>query len=209
MWCVENIGLKWESTFLEDFIPCSLFFDLKLIRFYPICLKKSVVSCRTACSDLNIVALSKFKCYSFVHLPMSFKMSSHNSHFYFCSAKTSVTLCSFIAIISIITPLMMMMMMMMNSLCGMVDWQKGFSLIYNWDHCQRLSLSRISNMLWAGFKSAQNLSSALVEWSCAVVITITPLHIIISIITALNITTIFIIGTNHCIKFLALVGLFS
>ena len=35
-------------------------------------------------------------------------------------------------------------------------------------------ISRISDMPRAGFEPAQNLSSGLVEWSCAVVITATP-----------------------------------
>ena len=35
--------------------------------------------------------------------------------------------------------------------CDMVDQRKLFSLISSWHHCQRYSLSRISNMLRAGF----------------------------------------------------------
>ena len=38
------------------------------------------------------------------------------------------------------------MMMMMNSFCGMVDQREVFSLISSWDHCQRSSPSRISDM---------------------------------------------------------------
>ena len=57
---------------------------------------------------------------------------------------------------------------------GMVDQQNAFSLNSSWDHCQRSTSSQISNMLWAGFESMQNLSSGFVEWSCAVVITNTP-----------------------------------
>ena len=49
-----------------------------------------------------------------------------------------------------------------------------FSLIFSWDHCRRSSPSRISDTRRAGFEHAQNLSSELVEWSCAVVITTTP-----------------------------------
>ena len=72
-------------------------------------------------------------------------------------------------------PLMMMMMMiMMNCFCGMVDWRKMFSLISSQDHCQRYSPSRISDTTRAGFEPAQNLSSGLAEWSCAVVITTAP-----------------------------------
>ena len=52
-----------------------------------------------------------------------------------------------------------LMMMMVNCFCGMVDRQKVFSLISNWDHCQRSSPSRISDTLRAGFEPAQNLSS--------------------------------------------------
>ena len=62
-------------------------------------------------------------------------------------------------------------LMMMNCFCSMVDRRKAFSLISSRDHCQRSSPSRISD---TGFELAQNLSSGLVEWSCAVVITITP-----------------------------------
>ena len=54
-----------------------------------------------------------------------------------------------------------------------VDRRKAFSLISSQDHCQRSSSLRISDTLQAGFKPAQNLSSGLVEWSCAVVITTT------------------------------------
>ena len=68
----------------------------------------------------------------------------------------------------------MKMMMMMNCFCGMVNQRKVFSLISSWDHCQRSSPSRISDTPQAGFEPAQNLSSGLVEWSCAVVITTTP-----------------------------------
>ena len=64
--------------------------------------------------------------------------------------------------------------MMMNCFCGMVDRRKAFSLISSRDHCQRSSPSRISDTPRAGFEPAQNLSSGLVESSCAVVITTTP-----------------------------------
>ena len=59
-------------------------------------------------------------------------------------------------------------------ICGMADRRKAFSLISSRDHCQRSSPSRISDTPRAGFERAQSLSSALVEWSCAVVITTTP-----------------------------------
>ena len=68
----------------------------------------------------------------------------------------------------------MMMMMMMNCFCGMVDRRKAFSLISSRDHCQRSSPSRISDTSQAGFEPAQNLSSGLAEWSCAVEICSTP-----------------------------------
>ena len=68
----------------------------------------------------------------------------------------------------------LMMMMMMNCFCGMVGRRKAFSLISSRDHCQWSSPSRISDMSRAGFEPAQNLSSGLIEWSCAVVITTTP-----------------------------------
>ena len=74
-----------------------------------------------------------------------------------------------------------LMMMMMNCFCGMVDRRKALSLISSRDHCQRSSPSRISDKPRAGFEPAQNLSSDLVEWSCAVVITTTPRRHVISV----------------------------
>ena len=65
-------------------------------------------------------------------------------------------------------------MMMMNCFYGMVDRRWTFSLIYSRNHCQRSSPLRISNMLWTGFETVQNLSSGFDEWSYAVVITTTP-----------------------------------
>ena len=56
----------------------------------------------------------------------------------------------------------------MNCFCGMVDQWKAFNLIFSWDHCQRSSPLQISDIPQTAFKPAQNLSSALVEWSCAV-----------------------------------------
>ena len=47
--------------------------------------------------------------------------------------------------------------------CGMVYRQKILSRISSWDHCQRSSPSRISDMPRAGFEPSQNLSSGLVE----------------------------------------------
>ena len=58
--------------------------------------------------------------------------------------------------------------------CSMVDRRKVFSLISSRDHYERSSPSRISDTSRAGFEPAQNLSSGLVKWSCAVVITTTP-----------------------------------
>ena len=69
--------------------------------------------------------------------------------------------------------MMIMMIMMMNCFCGMVGRWKAFSLISSRDHYQRSSPSRISDTPRAGFEPPQNLSSGLVEWSCAVVITTT------------------------------------
>ena len=68
-----------------------------------------------------------------------------------------------------------LLMMMMNCFCDMVDRRKVFSLISSRDHCQRSSPSWISDTPRAGFEPAQNLSSGLVEWNCAVVIPTTPL----------------------------------
>ena len=75
------------------------------------------------------------------------------------------------------------MMMMMNCFCGVVDRRKEFSLISSRDHCLRFWPSRISDTPGAGFEPAQNLSSGLVVWSCAVVIIITPRRHVITITT--------------------------
>ena len=69
-------------------------------------------------------------------------------------------------------------MMMMNCFCGMVDWQKAFSLTFSRDHCQRSSPLWISDKPQAGFEPAHNLISGFVEWSCAVVITTAPQRIL-------------------------------
>ena len=63
-----------------------------------------------------------------------------------------------------------LIMMMMNCFCGMVDRRKAFTLISSQDHCQRSSPLWISDTPQAGFEPAQNLSSGLVEWSCAVIL---------------------------------------
>ena len=66
------------------------------------------------------------------------------------------------------TMMVMMMMIMIYCFCGMVYRRKTFSLMILrisdiQNHCQRFSLSRISDMLRAGFHPAQNLSSGLAE----------------------------------------------
>ena len=70
----------------------------------------------------------------------------------------------------------LLLMTMMNCFCVMVDRRNSFSPISSQDHCQRSSPSQISDTRWAGFELAQNLSSGLVEWSCAVMITTAPWH---------------------------------
>ena len=52
--------------------------------------------------------------------------------------------------------------------------ERCLRLISSRDHCQRFSLSQISNTPRAGFEPAQNLNSDFVQWSCPVVITTTP-----------------------------------
>ena len=59
---------------------------------------------------------------------------------------------------------------------GMVDRRKMFSLISSRDLCQRSSPLRISDTTRAGFEPAENLSLGFVKWSCALVITTTPLR---------------------------------
>ena len=83
-------------------------------------------------------------------------------------------------------------MMMINCFCGMVDWRMAFSLISSQDHCQRYSPSRISNMQRAGSEPPQKLSSGLVEWSCAVVITTAPQRHVNLVIRILSKKTFFI-----------------
>ena len=61
--------------------------------------------------------------------------------------------------------------------CGMVDRRKKFSLISSPDQCQMSSPSQVSDMPRAELEPAQNLSSRIVEWSCAVAVTSTPRHL--------------------------------
>ena len=64
-------------------------------------------------------------------------------------------------------------LMILNCFCGMADQPKAFSLISGQEYCQRSSTLRIYDNRRAGFELALNLSSGLVEWSSAVVITTT------------------------------------
>ena len=48
--------------------------------------------------------------------------------------------------------------MMMDCFCGMVDRCQAFSLISNWNHCQRSSSLQISGIPLAGFKPEIRLS---------------------------------------------------
>ena len=71
--------------------------------------------------------------------------------------------------------------MMMTCFCDMVSQWKIFSLISSRDYCKRSSPSQIFDTSQVGFAPAQNLSSGLVKWSCAVVATATPrLHAVIA-----------------------------
>ena len=63
---------------------------------------------------------------------------------------------------------------MMKCFCGIVDRRQAFSLIFSRDHCQRSSPSRIFDTPSAEFEPGQNLSSGVVDWSCAVVVTTIP-----------------------------------
>ena len=89
------------------------------------------------------------------------------------------------------------MMMMMNCFCGMVDWRKAFSPTSSRDDCQRSSPSRVSYTQQAGVEPAQNLSSGLVEWSCAVATTTTPRLSIDYIFTILD---YLLTNTFHMLK---------
>ena len=57
--------------------------------------------------------------------------------------------------------------------------RKAYSLISSRDHCQRSLSSLICGIPRAGFEPTQNLSSGLVEWSWAVVITTMLLKLVI------------------------------
>ena len=88
--------------------------------------------------------------------------------------------------------MMMKMMMMMNSFCGIVDRRKVFRLISSRDQFQRSSPSRISDTPRAEFEPAQNLSSGLVEWGCAVVITTTPRSYYLSLVITYHLSLLVI-----------------
>lgn len=61
--------------------------------------------------------------------------------------------------------MMIMMTVVMNYFWRMVDQQKAITL-----YCQIFSTLQISDMWWAGFEPAQNLSSELLEWNWMIVI---------------------------------------
>ena len=105
--------------------------------------------------------------------------------------------------------MLMIMMMMMNCYCGMVDRRKAFSLISSRDHCQRSSPSRISDTPRAGFEPAQNLSSDLVEWSCAAVITTTPRRhsLFLNLFLTLATLTFLFLNLSQVLFFIFLLGL--
>lgn len=65
-----------------------------------------------------------------------------------------------------------------NCSCGITDWQKAFRLT-----------SRFSNIPWAGYEPAQDLSLGFVEWICAEVIITTPQRH--------KLLTLWVISTNH------------
>ena len=105
--------------------------------------------------------------------------------------------------------MMMMMMMMKNCYCGMVDRRKVFSLISSRDHCQRSSTSQISDTPRAGFEPAQNLSSDLVEWSCAAVITTTPRRhsLFLNLFLTVATLTFLFLNLSQALFFIFLLGL--
>ena len=96
-------------------------------------------------------------------------------------------------------------MMMINCFCVMFDRRKAFTLISSRDHCQRSSPSRISDTPRAGFEPVQNLSSGLVEWNCAVVITATPLHKVLLSVMFFQTTLEFLITYSRDFKCLCLI----
>ena len=97
--------------------------------------------------------------------------------------------------------MVVMKMMMINCFCGMVDQWNGLSLISSRDHCQKSSPSRISDTPRARFETTQNLSSGLVKWSCAVVITNTQRrHKILALWISPNIL-INVVGWIQCQRF--------
>ena len=63
----------------------------------------------------------------------------------------------------------------LNRFYGMVNQRGALSIISRRDHCQRFSTLQIAGMPGAGFEPAENLSLGFVEWSCALMITTTPL----------------------------------
>ena len=127
------------------------------------------------------------------------------SFFIFCARKRVLFLfrlskqnyCYFRLILTYFSPVLHELM---NCFCGMVDRRKVFSLISSRDHCKRSSPSRISGTPRAGFEPAQNLSSALVEWSWAVVIITTPRRQTITWFSLQNQMTGFFIKCNAGLK---------
>ena len=92
---------------------------------------------------------------------------------------------------------------LMNCFCRMVDRQKVFSLISNWDHCQFLTI--------AYFRHAASRIQTCFDLSCTEVITTTPriLELHVSIDKCLSFYQMWLLflfnhGQNICRLFLAL-----
>ena len=85
---------------------------------------------------------------------------------------------------------------------------KGVNLVSSQDHCQRSSPFPISDKLQAGFEPAQDLSSGLVEWSCAVVIITTPRYYCMIVFSIIFLSIISLMQSVNGAQFLNITFLF-
>ena len=131
----SSCGSGIEST-SDSFLHCPVFDDNRNTLL-------STLN-NTICKILNSTD-------SFLAQTFLFGSTSFDTETDMLKTKTLPTLIIYISIFCFGVILMKMMKMMINCFCGMLDRRKAFSLISNWDHCQRSLPLRITNMPRAGF----------------------------------------------------------
>ena len=112
---------------------------------------------------MQVNNLSSLRSFNQKHSSIFLSTSPQNSRYYcFCCFSFKIYC---LIVVTLKKTLDLNIDELINYFCGMVDWRKAFRLISSQGHCQRSSLSWISDSPRAGFEPAQSLSSGFVEWS--------------------------------------------